>query len=54
MHNEKAHEITRDLLIALINTNKPTASHGDYITGVCNAYKQIYDTVVNVEEAKNG
>lgn len=53
MDNEKAHEITRDLLVALINTNKPTASHGDYITGVCNAYKQIYNTVISVNEENN-
>lgn len=51
MDTDKAHEITRDLLIALINTNKPTASHGDYIAGICDAYKQIYDTVVSVGEA---
>ena len=42
MDKDKAHELTRDIMVAIITSDKPVARQGDYIAGVCNAYKMIF------------
>ena len=50
MDKDKAHELTRDIMVAIITSDKPVARQGDYIAGVCNAYKMIFDTIIGVDE----
>ena len=50
MDKDKAHELTRDIMVAIITSDKPVARQGDYISGACNAYKMIFDTIIGVDE----
>lgn len=49
MDAEQAHQITKELMLAIITSDKPVAKQGDYINGVCEAYKHIYDMLVNID-----
>lgn len=53
MDANQAHQITKELMMAIITSNKPVALQGDYVEGICQAYKQIYETIRSISGDSN-